>query len=139
MQAGMLLNAMSLRRPADTTVPVKVCITCECMKNFYSDTTYDRINREEVESLQWRVHQHGTSHISHRGNRPSWETVKTWPTTCWTQDCETEYEMPPLDPRRTQLRHLSLGPPLRNRSRSPHRGSVSRDTASGSSDPNGLE
>ena len=147
MQAGILLgleasaNAMSLRRPSDTTVPVRVCIECECNKTMSFETTYGAITQDEITELKGRLHSHCQYAKVHRGNPVPWETVKTWPVTCYTKDYDTEYAMPNLQLMRARLRHRSCVATLR-RSRSPRREPVFRDTANPirdtASDPNGT-
>ena len=132
MQAGILLgleasaNAMSLRRPSDPNVPVVVCIKCECKKKIFLDTTYGGITQDEITDLRQRLHSHCQYAKVHRGNPVPWETVRTWPVTCYTKDYDTEYAMPNLQIMRARLRHRSCGATLR-RSRSPRRDPVFRD------------
>ena len=147
MQAGMLLglaasaNAMSLRQPSDPTVPVRICIKCECDKRIYSDTTYGGITQNEITDLRQRLHSHCQYHKYHKEDPVPWETLKTWPIRCYTTDWDTEYAMPNLQLMRARLRHRSCVATLR-RSRSPRREPVFRDTANPirdtASDPNGT-
>ena len=147
MQASILLglaasaNAMSLRRPSDPTVPVRICIKCDCSKQLFLDTTYGGITQDEITDLRQRLHSHCQYHKVHKEDLVPWETLKTWPLRCYTTDWDTEYAMPNLQIMRARLRTRSCSATLR-RSRSPRRDPVFRDTANPirdtASDPNGT-